>query len=177
MTVRPAVRLPSPPNLSLSALASAFIVAAAIIAFLHIGREILLPLVIATLLAFILSPVIRRLRGWGLWNGPSVIITVALAIAALGGLGYILALQITQLATDLPKYESTLRAKIGALSGTPAASATLDRAAETLRDLQEEIAKPSPPARTAPPAPKPLLVVGDRSSDDDRQQRAGAAVD
>ena len=71
MTFRPAVRLPSPPNLSLSALASAFIVAAAIIAFLHIGREILLPLVIATLLAFILSPVIRRLRGLGIYGtGP-----------------------------------------------------------------------------------------------------------
>lgn len=63
MTFRPVVRLPSPPNLSISALASACIVAAAIIAFLHIGREILLPLVIATLLAFILAPVIRRLRG------------------------------------------------------------------------------------------------------------------
>lgn len=87
-----------------------------------------------------------------------MIITVALAIAALGGLGYILALQITQLAADLPKYESNLRAKMSALSGTPAALATLDRAAETLRDLQEEIAKPSPPAHTAAPAPKPLLV-------------------
>ena len=158
MAFHPVVRLPPRSDLNLSTIASAFIVAAAIIAFLHIGREILLPLVIATLLAFILAPVIRRLRGLGLWNGPSVIITVALAIGALGGLGYILALQITQLATDLPKYESTLRTKIGALSGTPAASATLDRAAETLRDLQEEIAKPSPPARTAPPAPKPLLV-------------------
>ena len=39
MTLLPAVRLPSPPNLRVSALASACIVAAAIIAFLHIGRE------------------------------------------------------------------------------------------------------------------------------------------
>ena len=158
MAFHPGLRLPARSDLSLSTLASAFIVAAAIIAFLHIGREILLPLTIATLLAFILSPVIRRLRGLGLWNGPSVIITVALAIAALGGLGYILALQITQLAADLPRYESTLRGKMSALTGTPAASATLDRAAETLRDLQEEIAKPSPPPRTAAPAPKPVPV-------------------
>ena len=49
-------------NTNLTALASAFIVAGSVIAFLHIGREILLPLVIATLLAFILAPVIRRLR-------------------------------------------------------------------------------------------------------------------
>ena len=161
MSTLPIVRFPSPPNLSLSALASGCVVAAAIIAFLHIGREILLPLVIATLLAFILSPVIRRLRGLGLWNGPAVLVTVALAIGVLGVLGYTLAHQITQLAADLPKYETNLRAKMSALSGTPVASSTFDRAAETLRDLQEEIAKPTPPAptaRAAPPAPKPVPV-------------------
>jgi len=53
------------------------------VGFLHIGREILLPLVIAALLAFILAPIIRRLRGFGLWNAPSVIVTVALAMFRL----------------------------------------------------------------------------------------------
>jgi predicted PurR-regulated permease PerM len=142
-------------------LASAFIVAGLIIAFLHMGREILLPLVIAALLGFILAPVIRRLRGLGLWNAPAVVITVALAIVALGGLGYIIALQVTQLAEDLPKYERNLRAKVRALSGSPISSGTIDRAAETLRDLQEEITKPSPSipgTRVGPPAPKPMLV-------------------
>jgi len=100
---RPIVRLPALAKQNLSALASAFIVAGLIIAFLHIGREILLPLVIATLLAFILAPAIRRLRGLGLWNAPSVILTVGLAIVAIGGLGYTIDLQITQLAEDLPK--------------------------------------------------------------------------
>ena len=158
---RPIMRVPARGNQNLSALASAFIVAGLIIAFLHIGREILLPLVIAALLGFILAPVIRRLRGLGLWNAPAVIITVALAIVALGGLGYIIALQVTQLAEDLPKYESNLRAKVRALSGSPMASGTMDRAAETLRDLQEEITKPTAPtagARVGPPAPKPMLV-------------------
>ena len=161
MVFRPIVRLPVLAKQNLSALASAFIVAGLIIAFLHIGREILLPLVIATLLSFILAPAIRRLRGLGLWNAPSVILTVALAIVAIGGLGYTIGLQITQLAEDLPKYESNLRAKMRALSGSPAASGSIDRAAETLRELQEEIAKPTPPAagaRAVPPAPKPVLV-------------------
>lgn len=98
---RPIMRVPARGNQNLSALASAFIVAGLIIAFLHIGREILLPLVIAALLGFILAPVIRRLRGLGLWNAPAVIITVALAIVALGGLGYIIALQVTQSAAAL----------------------------------------------------------------------------
>ena len=153
------VRVPALANQNLSAVASGFIVAGSIIAFLHFGREILLPLVIAALLAFILAPVIRRLRGLGLWNAPSVILTVVLAIVALGGLGYIIGLQITDLAEDLPKYESNLRAKVRTLSGSPAASGTIDRAAGTLRELQEEIAKPTLPAAGAePPAPKPVPV-------------------
>ena len=47
---------------SLAVLAQGLIVSSLIIAFLYIGRDILEPLVIAALLAFILSPLIRRLR-------------------------------------------------------------------------------------------------------------------
>ncbi len=46
----------------LGALAYGLIVASLIIALLILGREIIEPLVIAALLAFILSPLIRRLR-------------------------------------------------------------------------------------------------------------------
>ena len=117
---------------------------------------------IATLLAFILAPVIRRLRMVGLWRAPSVVLTVAVAIVALGALGYTIALQITQLADDLPKYQSNLRDKVRALSGSPAASGALDRAAETLNELQREITKPTAPARPGScrvaPAPEPVLV-------------------
>ena len=143
---------------SLGTVASGFIVAAAIISFLHFGREIILPLVIAALLAFVLAPVIRRLRGVGMWNAPAVVLTVALAILGIGGLGYTIVMQVTQLAGDLPLYQTNLRTKIRALSGSPAASSTIDRAAGTLRELQEEITKPAPPSTgaevtTAKPVP------------------------
>ena len=52
----------------LSSLAGGLIVVSLIVLFLYMGREILEPLVIAALLGFILSPLIRRLRGWGLWR-------------------------------------------------------------------------------------------------------------
>ena len=73
---------------------------------------------IAALLAFILA---RRLRGFGLWNAPSVIVTVALAMVALSALATTIALQVTQLAEDLPKYEAIYAQKVRVLSGSPAA--------------------------------------------------------
>ena len=140
----------------LGALAYGLIVASLIIAFLILGREIIEPLVIAALLAFILSPLIRRLRHWGVWRVPSVVLTVLFALTVLSALGAVIALQITQLAADLPTYETNLRTKIRALGVGKLTSGALERASGTLKDLQEEITKAAP--ATSPPGQRPLLV-------------------
>jgi predicted PurR-regulated permease PerM len=140
----------------LGALAYGLIVASLIVALLILGREIIEPLVIAALLAFILSPLIRRLRHWGLWRVPSVVLTVLFALALLSALGAVIALQITQLAEDLPTYETNLRAKIRALGAGSLTSGALERASGTLKDLQEEITKAGPVA--APAGQRPVLV-------------------
>ena len=109
-------------------MAHGLIVAGLIVVLLIAGREILEPLVIAALLAFILSPLIRRLRQWGVWRAPSVVLTVLFALGVLGALGAIIALQITQLAEDLPTYETNLRNKIRTLGAGNLMSRALDRA-------------------------------------------------
>ena len=141
----------------LSSLASGLIVATLIILFLYMGREILEPLVIAALLGFILAPLIRRLRGWGLWRVPSVILTVLFAITVIAALGSTIALQVAQLAEDLPKYETNLRAKIRTLGGGALTSSALDRASGTLKDLQNELSK-SGASPTPTEGQKPLMV-------------------
>ena len=140
----------------IGALAHGLIVAGLIVVVLIAGREILEPLVIAALLAFILSPLIRRLRQWGVWRAPSVVLTVFFALGVLGVLGSIIALQITQLAEDLPTYETNLRNKIRTLGAGSLTSRALDRATGTLKDLQEEITKAGPAA--SPAEQKPVLV-------------------
>jgi len=141
----------------LGALAYGLIIASLIVALLILGREIIEPLVIAALLAFILSPLIRRLRHWGLWRVPSVVLTVLFALTLLSALGAIIALQITQLAEDLPTYETNLRTKIRALGAGSLTSGALERASGTLKDLQEEITKAGPAAAPAGHQ-RPVLV-------------------
>ena len=141
---------------NLEKFASGLIVAALLVLFLYAGRAILEPLVIAGLLAFILAPLIRRLRSWGLWRAPAVVLTVLLAIGTIAALGSIVAVQIAQLAQELPKYESNLRAKVRAVSSSSMASGALERASGTLRDLQEEITKTAPSGAAS--VEKPLLV-------------------
>jgi predicted PurR-regulated permease PerM len=102
---------------SFGSVASGLVVATIIILFLYMGREILEPLVIAALLSFILAPLIRRVRSWGVWRVPSVILTVLFAIALIAALGSVIVFQVAQLAEELPKYDTNLRAKIRALGG------------------------------------------------------------
>jgi predicted PurR-regulated permease PerM len=141
--------------LRLGALAHGLLICGLIIAFLYIGRPILEPLVIAALLAFILSPLIRRLRQWGVWRVPSVVLAVVFTLAVLGVLGTIIAVQITQLAEELPTYETNLRTKIRALGTGRLTSGALERASGTLKDLQEEISRAPTTAATGQ---KPMLV-------------------
>ena len=142
---------------SFGSVASGLVVATIIILFLYMGREILEPLVIAALLSFILAPLIRRFRSWGVWRVPSVILTVLFAIAVIAALGSTIVFQVAQLAEELPKYETNLRAKIRALGGGALTSSALEKASGTLKGLKNEISKPGPSAAPTP-GPKPLEV-------------------
>ena len=45
-----------------------------VVAALYFAREILIPLAIAVLLAFLLTPAVRRLEGWRLGRVPAVLL-------------------------------------------------------------------------------------------------------
>ena len=54
----------------------------------------------------------------------------------------LLVTQVTQLASDLPRYQSTLREKIKSLRGATAGTETLERASAVLKELGKELDKP-----------------------------------
>jgi predicted PurR-regulated permease PerM len=64
-------------------------------------------------------------------------------------MGSLLASQLTQLAGDLPRYQSTISEKIQVFRDTAAGRGTLERASGMLRDLSKELDKP----KDATPAP------------------------
>jgi predicted PurR-regulated permease PerM len=89
---------------------------AVIVAALYFGRELLMPLVLAGLLAFVLAPACALLRHIRIPRVVSVLIVVALAFAAIGGIGLVVGRQIGSLAGNLPSYQSTVMDKWHALS-------------------------------------------------------------
>ena len=122
---------------------------ALIATFLFVAREVLIPIALAVLLSFVLSPVVRLLEGWHLPRSLSVVAVVVIAFGVIFALGSLLVAQVNQLATDLPSYRSTLSDKIKSVRGMTGGSSTLERASEVLQDLGKEIEAPKPGAPAA----------------------------
>ena len=125
----------------LGAVASA-ILAALFIAALYFGREIFVPIALAILLSFVLAPLVALLQRGRIPRGFAVVTVVVLAFMIIFGLGTLIANQLTQLAGDLPVYQSTMREKIKSVRGATASSGTLERAADMLQELSRELDKP-----------------------------------
>lgn len=113
---------------------------------LFVAREVLIPIALAVLLSFVLSPVVRLLESWHLPRSLSVVTVVAIAFGVIFALGSLLVSQVNQLATDLPSYRTTLSDKIRSVRGIAGSSGTLERASEVLQDLSKEIEAPKPGA-------------------------------
>ena len=136
--------------------------AALAITALSLGRDLIVPLVLAVLLAFVLAPIVLVLRRARLPHVLAVVLAVLVAAAGILGLGMVMVRQGSTLVSELPAYQQNMRQKVQALRiGELLAEADL-----AMRDLRgmmgdglAERAAPATPAtdeaptvRTAVPA-------------------------
>ena len=152
--------------------ANALVGAGVLVAGLYFSREVLVPFVVAVILSFVLAIPVRLLQGWGLGRVLPVFLVVALAFAALLMVAGVLASQLADLASELPRYQTTIREKVAALKGAATGHGPLERVAEMLQGLSEEITgKPSsaaaPPANAGeatPQRPVPVEITNTQAS-------------
>jgi predicted PurR-regulated permease PerM len=153
----------------LSAMATA-VLAVIIVTMLYFGREIIIPIAMAILLSFVLAPLVGLLQRIRVPRGLAVVSVVIFAFAVIFATGSLLASQLTELAGDLPRYQSTITEKIQSFRETTAGRGTLERASGMLKDLSKELDKPKDaqsgtglvpslsPRAQAPLAPVPVEV-------------------
>ena len=106
-----------------------------VIAALYFGKDILLPITVAVLLSFVLSPLVGILRRLRIPRVVAVVFSVGLATGIIGGVG-ILGSQIVEVAGDLPLYQTTIEKKVDVLR-----KATLGRIAEVASRFRGRLAK------------------------------------
>jgi predicted PurR-regulated permease PerM len=161
--------------------ANNIVVVFAIVAALYLGREVLVPIALALLLSFVLAPIVRRLQYWRVPRVASVCIVAVFAFATIFGLGAFMVSQVSQLANDLPRYQSTLREKIQSLQGVASGAGPLERASDVLKDLKKQIDRPtgqaSPDLSLGSGAPSRPIPVEVRQPDPGALQVLAALIE
>ncbi|HEX5269833.1 MAG TPA: AI-2E family transporter, partial [Gemmataceae bacterium] len=138
-----------------------------VIAALYFGRPVLLPLTLAVLFSFILTPAVSWLERHRLPRTPAVLIVALVLFALLGGLGYFITKQVGQLADELrsEKYQPNIQSRIDTLPEAVAApvrnflrmNSAVKQNIQKAKDAAEEAGVKSPePA----PAPRPANPAG-----------------
>src|SRR5512133_1901962 len=150
----------------------AILLMAFVIAVLYVGRDILIPIALAALITFLLSPVVGRLERW-LGRIASVLLVVLMLFALIGAIGWMLTTQTIDLAAKLPDYQANIEAKLRAFRMP--SGVTFARFSQSLQHLQKTMSSPqeifpkNEPARrsrtlnpaetTAAQPPVPVKVV------------------
>ena len=84
-------------------------------AILYFAKEVLLPLALAVLIAFMLAPVVEYLERLKLGRVPATMLVSLVALALVASIGTVAAMQAVSLAAKLPEYRHTIVQKIHAL--------------------------------------------------------------
>jgi len=126
------------------------LIGAIVICALYFGREVLLPLALAILLSFVLTPPLLLLRKLKVPRILAVGIVVAAAFGIIFALGWMMSREATNLAAELPNYRATLSEKIQSFRQSTSESKVLQKAGDVLTDLQQQLAAPS---EDGPPEP------------------------
>jgi predicted PurR-regulated permease PerM len=144
-----------------------------VIAALYFGQEVLIPITLAVMLSFVLSPVVNFLQRLRLWRAPAVIVTVLAALGVLGLVGTLIGSQAASLTANAPQYAQTIEAKVQGVQAF-----AVSRLASITKELGSgKPAKPAASATAAGPGigaqrstasgarkPVPVQVVSDGAS-------------
>jgi predicted PurR-regulated permease PerM len=129
-----------------------------VVGALHLGRDFLVPVAVAGLLTFVLSPIVRVFERH-LPRVVAVILVVLLAFSFLAGLGWALASQAASLGENIPAYRDNLKRKIAEVRIANRGS-VLDKMQSASKEVVEELQKTNQPLK---PGEKPVPVVSQGS--------------
>ncbi len=112
-----------------------------VIAGLYFGRQVLIPLALALVFAFLLAPVVGFLEKYRLGRVPSVLVVMALAFVLLAVVGWGVTNQLMGIVGHLGDYQANIHDKIESISSP--ASESFNKATATVNDLRKEFSSAS----------------------------------
>ena len=117
---------------------------AVVIAALYLAKGVLVPLTLAVLLSFLLTPVCDWLERRKLARIPAVFATVVVGFAMLGAATWTVVVQLTELSPRVPEYQRNVQAKLHSINNN--LSLALNRFTESAEDEMDSAVSAALPA-------------------------------
>jgi predicted PurR-regulated permease PerM len=127
-----------------------------VIAVLYWAQAVLVPIALAILLTFVLTPPVTWLERW-IGRVPAVLAAVTLVFLILGLAGWGLARQMDHLAGDLPGYRVNILAKIADVRGA-GTGGSVEKLQDTIEDIKTDLGKSDAPRGTVS---RPVVVTSE----------------
>ena len=127
-----------------------------VVAVLYFARVVFIPLALAILISFLLAPLVTRLRHWGMWRMPSVLIAVHLAFVLIAAFGFLMTVQLTELGRKMPEYEQNIHNKLKSIRES--SSGVIGHMSRIMHDFNQELSPAPQPGQPAPGTQKPVPV-------------------
>ncbi|MGA9507415.1 MAG: AI-2E family transporter [Candidatus Sulfotelmatobacter sp.] len=108
------------------------------IAALYFGRELFIPLALAFVLSFLLTPIVSLLEKTRIGRVASVLTVLILSFILVAGMTWGVARQLVEIMVQLPDYKSNLDEKIKLLHASKGGN--LSKATATVQELNKELA-------------------------------------
>jgi predicted PurR-regulated permease PerM len=108
-----------------------------VVAVLYWAQAVLVPIAMAMLLTFVLTPPVTSLQRW-IGRVPAILLIVLLLGALLAAAGYGVAQQMSELASELPRYRTNIRQKVADVRNAGRGS-SVERIQETVKEIQSEL--------------------------------------
>ena len=128
-----------------------------VVVVLYWAQAVLVPIALAILLTFVLTPPVTWLQRW-IGRVPAVLAMVTLVFTVLGLAGWGLARQMDHLAEDLPRYRVNILAKIADVRGA-GKGGSVEKLQETIEDIKTDLGKSEAPRGTVS---RPVVVTSEQ---------------
>jgi predicted PurR-regulated permease PerM len=133
---------------------------------LKVGQDILVPLALALLLTFALAPIVSFLRKRSVPKIVAVVFAVVCAFSAIALFSFLVATQVSNLASNIPTYQRNIVEKVQALRDAGSGNGVIEHLSRVAERVGSELqirAVESQEAQTAPPSidrdPMPVEII------------------
>ena len=126
---------------------------AIVLALLYFGQEVLIPLALAVLIAFLLAPVVGWLERLRLGRVPSTLLVVVVALALVGGFGWIVEQRFVEIVNRLPEYRQSVQTKLQRFTRS---GGMVEKVRAELRQVQDATTQAT--TQTTVPATQPFAT-------------------